>query len=227
MGVSPIRAALVLFACAGCSFHSLEPLLCPESEPECALDAALPTSDATVGDGSIESDAQLPDDDAGCAECTDAGTTEIELYYASDSPADEPDSQIRLSFALRNLGRDPIPLSELTVRYYFTTESGGEQLYQCTSIVNGSFECGAVTSRNEVASGQQTNRLIEWGFTVQAGELEGDGAMTGDVKGIIRNDDFSDFDLTNDYSFIDAEDPVLNERITVYRKGRQIWGAPP
>ena len=224
MGVSPIRAAL-LIACAGCSFHSLEPLLCPESDPRCAPDAALP-GDAGASDGAVEPDAGLPLKDAD-ADADASPPGDLELYYASDSPADEPASQIRLSFALRNLGRDPIPLSELTVRYYFTTESGGAQLYQCTSIINGSFECAAVTSRNEVASGELTNRLIEWGFTEDAGELEGDGTMTGDVKGLIRNEDFSDFEMANDYSFIDSEEPVLNERMTVYRNGELVWGTPP
>jgi hypothetical protein len=228
MGVSPIRAAL-LVGCAGCSFHSLEPLLCPESNPDCAMDAALPSSsdagasDAGARDAASAPDGQLPVDDAGA----DAGTTELELYYASDSPADEPVSQIRLLFALRNRGRDPIPLSELTVRYYFTTDSGGMQVYQCTSIVNGDFECAAVTSRNEVATGTHTNRLIEWGFTAEAGELEGDGAMTGEIKGLIRNEGFEDFDLSNDYSFLDAQEPVPNERMTVYRHGLLVWGTPP
>jgi endoglucanase len=226
MGVSPIHAAL-LVSCAGCSFHSLEPLLCPERDPACAPDAAA-AGDAAPSDGASERDARLPEADAGCAECEDASAPgEVELYHASDSPADAPDSQIRLSFALRNLGRDPIPLSELTVRYYFTTESGGEQEYQCTSIINGSFECAAVTSRNEVASGAMTNRLIEWGFTEAAGELAGDGTMTGEVKGLIRNADFSDFEMSNDYSFAEAKDPALNERMTVYRNGSLVWGTPP
>jgi hypothetical protein len=229
---------LCLLCLGGCSFRSLEPLLCPKSAPDCEEvragadagpleDAAQPPDaarpeDATPGvaDGAPCETAHL------CGEggCPEQCAPTLELLHASDGD----DSRIRLSFALRNVTGDAIELASLTVRYFFTTETGGEQVFECSSVISGDFDCDVVTFTNQKLTARDTNRYIEFGFTKAAGSLEGDGEQTGAIKGLIRNQDFSDFEQANDYSFApEHTNLTIHERMTVYRDGQLVWGVEP
>jgi hypothetical protein len=142
-------ALLISIPGAACSFTSLEPLLCPKERPTCegegldgsGADAAPDAPEAPDGAAAHEAGEPAPGEGGGCDACQDGGTPELQLLHASGSGG----GRIRFSFAVRNLSPRAFDLSALTVRYFFTTETGQDPVFECSSVIGSGFSCDDLT----------------------------------------------------------------------------------
>jgi hypothetical protein len=130
---------------------------------------------------------------------------------------------IYTNFKLVNTGTDPITLSNVKMRYYFTNDGTQSNSFACdwatagNSNITGSFvTITAVTG---------ADRYLEVGFTSGAGTLAA-GAAT-EVKIRLWKSDWSNFTQANDYSFnATATNYIDSTTVTAYISGTLYWGTP-
>ncbi|AEY65511.1 HYR domain-containing protein [Clostridium sp. BNL1100] len=132
---------------------------------------------------------------------------------------------------LENTGDTQLKLSDLKIRYYFTSEGDKYQLYWCdyaqiagtagsrnvTSCVKGSFA---------KLSGTQCDHYLEISFSNSTEVLKPGEKVV--VQGRFAKIDWSSYTQTNDYSFNPtARDYTETSKITVYSSGNLIGGIEP
>ncbi|MCI3926258.1 right-handed parallel beta-helix repeat-containing protein [Paenibacillus sp. TRM 82003] len=150
----------------------------------------------------------------------------LELHYEEGDGGDAADNDIRPYFLIVNNGDTAVPLSELKIRYYFKKDSAVSQRFTADyaaigkSNVTGAF--GSVGSPTPEA-----DAYLEVGFASGAGNVAA-GDDTGNIKTRITNEDWSNHNETNDYSY-DASygSYAAYDRVTLYRNGVLIWGMEP
>jgi hypothetical protein len=132
-----------------------------------------------------------------------------------------------MSFLLKVVtGTTAIPLSAVTVRYYFTIDSTAAQQADCDSLT---FNCSSVSfSFKTVTPAKPTaDRYLEIGFT-GAGTIA-PGADTGEI-GIRIHDqaNLATYMQGNDYSFF-STGAVYYDRMEMpgYAGGTKVWGTEP
>jgi len=141
---------------------------------------------------------------------------------------------IRAQIQVLNDGPLDVALTDVTVRYWFTSEPALSDLtYSCDYAAVGSSE---ITSTFGTAGDSD---YLEIGFTSSATVptwLGGDGssnllpigANTGDIQNRIGRNSNVDFDQSDDYSFDSSmSDYTDNPQITVYYQGDLVWGTEP
>lgn len=125
-----------------------------------------------------------------------------------------------------NNGTSAVPLSSVTVRYWFTSDGGsGTFATNCWYAVPG---CANVTqSVVAVPAVTGADHYLQVGFTAAAGSLA-PGASTGQIQNAVNKSDWSNFTQTNDYSFNAADTAwTANTNVTVYVNGALVWGTEP
>lgn len=134
---------------------------------------------------------------------------------------------------LINLGKGPVPLASLSLRYYFTVageDASPAQVTQCTANVAG-------------ATGGDITAVTTWALTAVAPVFEADTYLNvsfqaattslapGDAVTIYSTLSYTDggpMIQSNDYSFdasATADQPFA--RIPVYLDGALVYGVPP
>jgi cellulose 1,4-beta-cellobiosidase len=152
-------------------------------------------------------------------------------YYPESTTRTQFVESIIPQINIVNTGTEPLPLSELKLRYYFTKDSQTQALEAACSWTALPGTCANVT----VTTGTLTPALtvadsyLEVGFTAGAGSLPV-GGQTLDLIVRVNKANWSDFDQSNDYSF----DPTSTSdtwkdwsKVTLYRNGTLIWGLQP
>ncbi|MCE3201017.1 cellulase family glycosylhydrolase [Paenibacillus sonchi] len=161
----------------------------------------------------------------GPGEGPDPGDPQVTPLYLAGETATAVNS-IRASLQLRNETGSPIPLNELTIRYWYTRDGSAEQTLEFDYAALGKEKLlTAIFPLTTPLAGADT--YAEIGFTAGAGPLAASGS-TGDIQFRIHNKDWSNYNQADDYSF----QPVItsyaaNDHITVYYKGKLIYGIEP
>ena len=153
-----------------------------------------------------------------------AGELQTNLVLQYRSADGDNNYQIKPQFTIKNAGKVPIPLSELTIRYYFTPESTQPV---DTRIDWAQFGAEHVQTTVVPPSDAAAHAYVELSFLESAGAIPSDTTL-GNIQLRIFNSDGSSFDKTNDYSF----DPTKKaytawEKVTLYRNGELVWGIEP
>jgi PKD repeat protein len=161
-------------------------------------------------------------------EPAEAISSDLALQYRVGESGDTSasNSDIKPFLNLVNNGTTDIPLSELTVRYWYTIDTDQSQSYACDWAV---LDCANITHQFVPLTNPRNgaDHYLELGFTSSAGTLPG-GGSSGDIQSRITKTDFSNYDETDDYSF----DPMKTSytdwtHVTLYRNGVLIWGTEP
>ena len=127
---------------------------------------------------------------------------------------------------LVNNGTSAVPLSSVTVRYWFTSDGGASTfatncwyaLVGCANVTQSVVAVPAVTG---------ADHYVQVGFTAAAGSLAA-GASSGQIQSAVNKSDWSNFTQTNDYSFNAADTAwTANTDVTVYVNGTLVWGTEP
>lgn len=118
-----------------------------------------------------------------------------------------------------------LPLSELTLRYWYSNESSSEEQVVCDWA---SVDCNHVISTfGEVQS--ETDDYIQYleiGFTEDAGDLMA-GETMPELHLRTHHTDWSNYDETNDYSYGDSSTYTSTVKVTAYWNGSLVWGEEP
>jgi hypothetical protein len=206
-----VRAlALACFFGSGCSLLApLDGIFC-EDPDGCGLDAGARSDGAPL--------------DAGAP-------TGLYVVHASKDPA-RGEKRVRVELQLLNAAEQNVPLSELTVRYYFTLENALRPVFECEFVPSGAppFRCANIRAvvRNLDPPRATARQVIELTFTADAGELVAGGGMTGLLQVVARTADYDVQDQSNDYSYEMTSTPQVNDRITIHRGvGPPLWGREP
>jgi len=153
------------------------------------------------------------------------GTPSVTAQYAAASTA-ATTGQITHQIQITNTGTSAIPLSALTVRYWFTEDAAGPLQYACDYAPLGRANItGTFGTVDPAVTG--ADHYLQLGFGSGAGTL-GPGNATGAIQNRINQADYGAFTQGNDYSFNAADTSLTTwNRITVYYNGTLIYGTPP
>lgn len=128
-----------------------------------------------------------------------------------------------LNFNLVNTGTDPISLSDVKIRYYFTNDGTQSNNYACdwSPVGNGNVT-GTIVSITPVTG---ADRYFELGFTSSAGTLAAGASTEARIR--VWKFDWSNFDQSNDYSFNPSATGYVDwTKVTAYINGTLYWGTP-
>lgn len=147
-------------------------------------------------------------------------TAEYETFGTSPTA-----NTISANFELENIGCFSIPMSSLTVRYWFTEDGSSPMGFACDFANLGCTSIsGSFTSVPPVA---EADHYVQLGFSSGLPDL-GSGGNTGIIQTRVFRTDFANMTQTNDWSF-NASDSTFtaNPHITVYYNGQLIYGTEP
>ena len=164
--------------------------------------------------------------DEGCGSSSGSGgTPSVTAEYEASSTAAST-STISNQIELVNNGSSAIPLSALTVRYWFTEDGTGPLDYVCEYAPVG---CANITGTYTAVSPAVTgaDHYLQLSFGSGAGSLA-PGASTGGIQNELFQSSYATMTQTNDYSFNAADTSfTANPDITVYDNGTLIYGTEP
>lgn len=141
---------------------------------------------------------------------------------------DNPDNTLYALYQIVNTGTDSVPLSSVTMRYWFTNEAPADPLvFACDwAQVN----CSNTTSQFVALPSPKAkaNTYIQIGFNAAAGSVA-PGQSTGEIQTRIHHANWSDFITTDSYSFISDPSFVYKDTqtVTLYVNGVLVWGVEP
>jgi endoglucanase len=157
---------------------------------------------------------------------TGTGTPPTLTAQYADTSGAAVGGQIANKIQLTNTGTTAVPLSALTVRYWFTEDSTAGLQYACDYAPLG---CANVTSKFVAVSPAVTgaDHYLELGFTAGAGTLY-PGNTTGAIQNRAFQSTYGNFSQADDYSYNAADTSLTTwNHITVYYNGTLVYGTPP
>jgi endoglucanase len=165
------------------------------------------------------------DENCGSGGSTGGGTPSVAAEYETSTTA-ATTSTISNQIELVNNGTSPVPLSALTVRYWFTEDGTGTLNYSCDYAPVG---CANVTGTFATVSPAVTgaDHYLQLSFGSGAGSLA-PVASTGGIQNRVYQTGYAAMAQANDYSFNAADSSFTpNPHITVYYNGALIYGTEP
>jgi hypothetical protein len=141
---------------------------------------------------------------------------------------ESPDNTLYALYQNINTGTTAIPLTSVTMRYWFTNETPNDPLvFECDWA---QLSCSNITAKFVTLSPARgkANTYVEIGFKAGAGTLA-PGQSTGEIQTRIHHVNWSMFITTDSYSFISDESFVYKDTqtVTLYQNGSLIWGTEP
>ena len=142
---------------------------------------------------------------------------------SSNSPTD---NIVRADLRVRLVGPGSLDLSKVTLRYWFTRESGTSQYtVTCEAAAKG---CSNIVRSVSNLSSPRTGATayLQVGFTTGAGALA-TGGNTGQVKIRVQKTDLTGFSEADDFSWRVAATATDAPKVTAYYNGQLVWGTEP
>jgi hypothetical protein len=170
--------------------------------------------------------AVVPAVHSGAAKAATSGSGLVVQDRSHDN--DNPDNQLYALFQILNTGTSPVPMSSLTMRYWFTNEAPADPLvFACDwAQVN----CSNITTQFVVLPTPvaKANTYVQISFSAAAGSIA-PGQTSGEIQTRIHHANYSDFITTDSYSFISDPSFVYKNAptVTLYLNGVLVWGVEP
>jgi len=145
-----------------------------------------------------------------------------------DRSHDNPDNTLYALYQVVNTSASTVPLSSLTMRYWFTNENPSDPLeFNCDWA---KLNCSNITGRFVVLSPARSNAntYVEISFGAGAGSVAA-GQNSGEIQTRVHHVNWSNFNTTETYSFISDPSFVYQDTktVTLYQNGALIWGVEP
>ncbi|MEH0153196.1 cellulose binding domain-containing protein [Limibacter armeniacum] len=149
---------------------------------------------------------------------------DLEVAYEEGDGGSASNNSIKPYLNIVNNGTSSVPLSELTVRYWFTNDNPAPLNFVCDyAKIGKSHISGSFASVNRAGA---TNYL-ELSFSSSAGSISA-GGETDIIKARVHKTDWSNFDETDDYSYDASKTSFTTfDKVTLYRNGALVWGVEP
>ncbi|HEX3046987.1 MAG TPA: cellulose binding domain-containing protein, partial [Bacillota bacterium] len=152
------------------------------------------------------------------------GPASISAKYKCGDPSQPNDNQIKPHLTIVNTGQTAVPLSELTVRYWYTIDGNKPQQFWVDYATRGSQN---VTGSFVQTSRQGADYYLEVGFTSGAGILNPQ-SDSGEIQLRFNKNDWTNYTETGDYSYDPSKTIYTTwNRVTIYRNGVLIYGVEP
>src|SRR5262245_43590230 len=152
-------------------------------------------------------------------------TPTLRLQYRVADPNSPNDNQIKPHFNIVNGGTTTVPLSELTIRYWYTNDGSQPQVYDCDFASRGCSNLSASFVSITAVTG--ANPYLQLSFSAGAESLT-PGQQSGEIQTRLHSQNWSNYTEGNDYSY-DATKTSFADwtRVTLYRNGTLVWGTEP
>jgi cellulose 1,4-beta-cellobiosidase len=156
-----------------------------------------------------------------------AGSTGLRVQDRSHDN-DNPDNTLYALYQILNSGTSAVPLSSVTMRYWFTNEAPSDPIVFACDYAQ--VNCSNITSKFVTLSPAKTkaNSYLQIGFTAGAGSVAA-GGSTGEIQTRVHHVNWSNFITTDTYSFISDPSFVYKDTqtVTLYVNGTLVWGTEP
>lgn len=151
------------------------------------------------------------------------GSIKIQFYNQNTASTN---NQLYLNFKVINTGSNPVALSTVKIRYYYTKDDAQAQNFYCDySPAGNSNVTGAFVMASPAKTGADT--YLEVGFLSDAGVLAAGGGYTT-VQTRVAKSDWSNYTQNNDYSFNPNATNYMDwTKVTGYVSGVLQWGTEP
>nr|2WNX_A Chain A, GLYCOSIDE HYDROLASE, FAMILY 9 [Acetivibrio thermocellus]2WO4_A Chain A, GLYCOSIDE HYDROLASE, FAMILY 9 [Acetivibrio thermocellus]2WOB_A Chain A, GLYCOSIDE HYDROLASE, FAMILY 9 [Acetivibrio thermocellus]2WOB_C Chain C, GLYCOSIDE HYDROLASE, FAMILY 9 [Acetivibrio thermocellus]2WOB_E Chain E, GLYCOSIDE HYDROLASE, FAMILY 9 [Acetivibrio thermocellus] len=129
---------------------------------------------------------------------------------------------IRATINIKNTGTTPVNLSDIKVRYWFTSDGNEQNNFVCDYAAFGTDKVKGIVKKIE-NSVPGADTYCEISFTEDAGRLA-PGGSTGTIP--FRIEGAAEYDQTDDYSYNSemSDDFGDNTKITAYIKDKLKYG---
>jgi hypothetical protein len=177
-----------------------------------------------MADGNIGDDEAINEAQAAVVPAAQTGVKVQDRSHDNDNP----DNTLYALYQVVNTSASAVPLSSLTMRYWFTNENPSDPLeFNCDwAQVN----CSNITGRFVVLSPATStaNTYLEISFKAAAGSVAA-GQNSGEIQTRLHHINWSNFNTTETYSFISDPSFVYKDTqtVTLYQNGALIWGVEP
>ncbi|WP_304941265.1 cellulose binding domain-containing protein, partial [Streptacidiphilus carbonis] len=129
-------------------------------------------------------------------------------------------------FQVVNNSTSAVPLSQVTLRYYFTADGAPSYTFACAwAVVSCANVTGTVVALTTPSA--TADHYLQISFGSGAGSLA-PGASTGDLQLRLYRSDWQNVNQADDYSFNGADTGyTASSTVTAYRNGSLVWGTEP
>jgi len=141
---------------------------------------------------------------------------------------ENPDNTLYALYRVVNTSTTAVPLSSLTMRYWFANERPSDPLvFECDWA---QISCSNISAKFVVLATPvgHANTYVEISFKAGAGSVA-PGQNSGEIQTRVHHVNWSLFNTTLTYSFISDESFVYKDTqtVTLYQGGALAWGTEP
>jgi hypothetical protein len=151
---------------------------------------------------------------------------QVSEYFSADRQSPD-DNHIRPRVRIRNKGNSSVPLSEFTLRYWYSSE--GRQSEQAwLDYVDPAIGAANVTTKFvKLRPREGSDGYVQLGFKPGAGNLAAN-SVTPEIQLRFNKSDWSAYHETGDYSYNSVPTTyVESPKVTLYRNNILIYGTEP